>query len=194
MKIPQLRFRVPQFYGDDNWHTASVHNYPLSINNPKAVIIGVSTELPNEGTKLKSNYLWRYGFSTANSTNWYSNSTGSNGDTSITALNVGITSTSTDYSIGRGEVVESGYITTGSNGLTKTALSTIRFYTYNDWYFTPSVSVPSNSANRAIVIKFLAEYEADLPSDMYSISGTTVTWNTSHPVFTLLYGEESLAY
>ena len=194
MKIPQSRFRVPQFYGDDNWHIANVHNYQLSISNPKAVIIGVSTELPTEGIKLKSNYLWRYSFNSASSTNWYSSSAGSNGNTAITALNVGITSTSTDYKIAHGEVVESGYITTGSQGLTKTQLSTIRFYTYNNWYFTPSVSVPSNSANRAIVIKFLAEYEADLPSDMYTISGNSVTWNTSHPVFTLLYGEECLVY
>ena len=194
MKIPQSRFCVPQFYGDDNWHIANVHNYPLSISNPKAVIIGVSTELPTEGTKLKSNYLWRYGFAYADSKNWYSTSTGSNGNTEITSLGVGITSNSTNYNIAHGEVVESGYITTGSNGLTKTPLSTINFYRYNDWYFTPSVSVPNNSSDRAIVIKFLAKYEADLPSDMYTISGNTVTWNTSHPVFTLLYGEECLAY
>lgn len=34
MKIPQTRFRIPSFYGDNDWHVANLPDYPLSKQNP----------------------------------------------------------------------------------------------------------------------------------------------------------------
>jgi hypothetical protein len=40
------------------------------------------------------------------------------------------------------------------------------------------------------VCRFSADHIADLPSNMYTISGNTVTWDIDHPVYKLLEGQE----
>ena len=191
MKIPQTRFRIPSFYGDNDWHIANLPDYPLTIRDPNTVVIGVTTSLHVPLTKLKSNYLWRYGFASSSSGRWYGTSTGSNGSTSIVDLNVGVTSTSNYYSAG---VIEEAFRTEGSSTLSKVSIDTMRFSSYTSWYFTPVQSSTPTAANRAIVCKFVASYEADLPTDLYTISGTNITWNTSNPVYILLYGKDCIAY
>ncbi len=196
MKIPDIRYRSSQIFGDTNWHRVlDLSQMGLSEFNPNILVVG-QAELPlsiSSATKIKSVWLWRYGFVSANSTNYWSTSTGSNGSTSPSNWGVNV-STSPYYTVVEGNTVSDGYVTSGSNGKTAIKLESIRFSSANDWYFSPSVpSVPTN-AYRAIVCRFLAAYEADLPSDMYTISGRNITWNQDHPVYTLLVGKEVIPY
>ena len=196
MKVPQTRYKIHSFYGNTDWHVVNREDEDLSIKNPFAIYIGITTEVDlsfGAFTKLQSNWLWRHSFQNRGSNNWYSssNANGSNSSgQSITTLNVGITSTSTYYSVGNDNAVLDGYITTGTDGAQKTHISTIRFYSGTDWYFTPSVTVPNNTSDSAMVFKFSAPYTSDLPSSMYSINDRTIIWNTLNPVYKLLYGQE----
>lgn len=199
MKIPDFRYRSSDIFGDDLFHSVcDLDNIHLSRKNPLAFHIGdalIKTASPVQYTKIKSSWLWRYNFTSANSSRFYgSSSIGSNGTTSITSLNVGITSTSTYYSVGDSSAILEAYITSGSSTITSTKLESIRFSSYNNWYFTPSITYPSSSSNRAIVCRFKEDYSADLPSDIYTISGSTVTWDIEHPVYKLLEGQECFPY
>ena len=194
MKIPDIRYRSSQIFGDTNWHRVlDLSQMDLSESNPIGFVVG-QQELPSiysSVTKIKSPWLWRYGFNSYSSGRYYSTSTGSNGSTAITSLNVGVTSTTEYYVVG-GLIVEEAYRTEGS--VTKAAIETIRFGSYTSWYFTPSQSATPSAANRAIVCKFVANYEADLPDDMYTISGRNVIWNENHPIYILLYNKDVTPY
>lgn len=198
MRIPDFRYRSSDIFGDDLFHSVcDLDNIQLSRKNPLAFHIGdalIKTASPVQYTKIKSSWLWRYNFPSANNSNFWGGSSGSNGTTSITSLNVGITSTNTYYSVGSSSAILEAYITSGSSTITSTKLTSIRFSSYNDWYFTPSITYPSSSSNRAIVCRFKEDYSADLPSDIYTISGNTVTWDIEHPVYKLLEGQECFPY
>lgn len=194
-RIPEFRYISPEIFGDSEWHhVADVGQLNLSFRNPLAFHVGDSTlsTLYTGATKIKSSWLWRYGFASGNGTNFWSTSTGSNGTTPPNSWGVGVTS-GTYYTISEGSTVSEGYVTSGSNGDQLVVMTSVNFSTYNDWYFSPSVIAPS-AARRAIVCRFKADYIADLPVDMYSISENSVTWNTNHPVYFLLQGKECIPY
>lgn len=194
-RIPEFRYRSSLIFGDSNWrHIAELNQLGLSKSNPLSFCIGdiVIPSIFESPTKLKSNWLWRYNFNSANSSNYWSSYYGSNGSSTPTTWGVGV-GTSSYYSVGEGNTVSEGYVTSG-NPTGKLTLQTIRFSSYDDWYFTPSVYVPSSVFMRAIACRFLALYEADLPSDMYTISNRTVTWNVNHPIYLLLNGKECYPY
>lgn len=197
MKVPQTRYKIPTFYGDDNWHVVNREDEDLSIANPLGIYIGITTEVsPSLGafTKLQSNWCWRHNFASRTNNRFYSTSEGSNGSTAYTSLGVGITSTSTYYSVTPGAVVEYAYLTAanGSSGtnITKMTISSIRFSSYNSIYFEPTINYYPYTAQSAIVCKFKAQYIADLPTGLYTINDRTITWNTEHPTYILLYGQE----
>lgn len=206
MKIPEYRYKSSLIFGDNNWHTvAELSQLDLSEENPNNFYVGDTFIQPVYGaaTKIKSEWLWRYGFaSVSNSgstyTRFHGTSTGSNGSTKVTDLQIeGISSTSNYYSVGSGNSIEEAYNTELSSGTTiKSTTSSIRFSDYNSFYFKPSQSSSANptSANRAIVCRFRDNYEADLPSDLYTISGNTVIWTTTHPIYILLYGQKVTPY
>lgn len=197
MKVPIQRFRVPDFYGDSLWHSTTDPDYVLSIKNPFILRVGIDTVVPDSFgsfTKLRSIWLWRHSFSSANSSNFWSSSdaNGSNGSAAIGSLGVGV-SNNTWYDVSEdSNIIREAYITTGSNAsIVKYSLSRINFSSSNDWYFEPSIpSYPSTFSNRAIVARFKQDYIADLPTAMYSVSGRTITWKTNNPVYILLYGQE----
>ena len=197
MRVPQTRYRIPDFFKDDDWHIINIpDDFPLSRKNPFSVFIGDTTQIPSSFgtcTKIKSNWLWRYGFTSATATNFWSTSTGSNGSTAPGNWGVNVVA-NTWYGIFEGNTVSDGYVTSGSNGETRTKLQRIDFSSYNDWYFSPSIeTIPSSSSNRAIVCRFLATYNADLPTNMYSITNNVITWNDT-PVLRLLRGFECTPY
>ena len=197
MKVPQTRYRIPTFYGDDNWHVVNRDDEDLSITNPLGIYIGITTDVnPSLGafTKLQSNWCWRHNFASLTYNRFYSTSEGSNGSTAYTSLGVGITSTSTYYSVTPGGVVEYAYLTAANNSsgtnVTKKAISSIRFSSYNSIYFEPTVDYVPSTSRSAIVCKFKAQYIADLPTGLYTINDRAITWNTEHPTYILLYGQE----
>lgn len=197
MKVPQIRYNIPNFYGDSNWHVVNRNDEDLSITNPLGIYIGITTEInPSLGvfTKLQSNWCWRHSFSSLTYNRFYSTSEGSNGSTAYTSLGVGITSTSTYYNVTPGAVVEYAYLTAANDSsgtnITKRAILSIRFSSYNSIYFEPTVDYVPSGALSAIICKFKAQYIADLPTGLYTINNRTITWNTSHPTYILLYGQE----
>lgn len=197
MLIPDYRYRTSLVFGDSNWHSvAELEQLGLSEIDPFIFYIGQTTPSPiryPSFTKIKAPWLWRYGFSSANSGDFRGSSIGSNNSTSIGNLGVGVLN-NTWYDILDGSTVCEGYITSGSDGSTRTQLTRVKFYSYNDWYFEPSIMYPTTSTNRGIVIRFLASYVPDLPTDMYTISNGTVTWNTTHPIYILLQGKSCIPY
>lgn len=199
MKVPQYRYKSQLFFGDSSWHVYNrQEESPLSRLNPLVFHIGdtqINPALGTSFTKIKAPWLWRYNFNSANTSNyWGSSSIGSNGTTAVSSLGVNVTS-GTYYTVGEGNTVEEAYITSGSTNISSVDIVTINFSSYNDWYFTTptTITVPSSSFNRAIVARFKATYIPDLP-DMYTISGNDVTWNTSHPIYKLLEGQECTPY
>ena len=199
MKILSHQFKVPGFFGDNDWHTINLESSAsLSVISPFAVLIGVTTTIPSvygSCTKIKSNYLWRHSFTSTYSDHWSNSSYGSNGSTAVTSLGVGVTNTSTYYDVCTDQVVSEGYITSSTDGRTVSNLYKIRFYSYNNWYFNTDASIvyPTNAADRAIAVKFAANYEADLPTDAYTVSGNIITWNDSS-VVRILYGKQCTPY
>ena len=195
MRIPQTRYKIPDFFKDDNWHTINIpEEIPLSRKDPFAVYIGETTRIADRWgtcTKLKSDWLWRYNFPNASSgsTTYYSgsSSTGSNGSTYFNALGVGVSS-STWYDVGKDKnVVLEAYATSGATGQYKVSLTKIYFDYYYNINFNPSVTTPSTSANRGVVVKFKSAYSADLPSAIYTITDNVITWIDS-PILRLLKG------
>jgi hypothetical protein len=193
MKVPQTRYRIPTFYGDDNWHVVNRDDEDLSVKNPLSIYIGVTTEVsPSLGsfTKLQSNWVWRHTFNSRNSSNFWSSDSanGSNGSTNPQSMGLNISSGYNTVSLSN--AITECYITSGSSASTKFPVSTIQFSSYNDWYFTPGITAPNLASNSAIVFKTAVIYIADLPTQMYSINNRTITWNLTHPVCILLYGQE----
>ena len=193
MKVPQTRYKIPTFYGDDNWHIVNREDEDLSITNPLGIYIGITTEVnPSLGafTKLQSNWCWRHTFNSRNSSNFWSSDSanGSNGSTNPQSMGLNISS---GYNtISSSNAITECYITSGSSSSTKATILSISFSSYNDWYFTPSITAPNLASNSAIVFKTAVAYIADLPTQIYSINNRTITWNLTHPVCILLYGKE----
>lgn len=197
MLIPEFRYRTSLVFGDSDWHSvAELGQLGLSEIDPLIFYIGQTTPSPirySSFTKIKAPWLWRYGFNSANAGDFYGTSTGSNNSTAIGSLGVNVTN-NTWYNVLEGTTVCEGYITSGSDGSVRTPLTRVKFYSYNDWYFEPSITYPTTSTNRGMTIRFLANYVPDLPSNMYSISNGVVTWNTTHPIYILLQGQPCIPY
>lgn len=192
MKVPQIRYRIPTFYGDSNWHVVNRDDEDLSVNNPLGIYIGITTEVsPSLGafTKLQSNWVWRHTFNNRNSSNFWSSDT-ANGSNTSNPQSMGLNISSGYNTVGKSNAITECYITSGSSTSVKTPVLSIQFSSYNDWYFTPSITAPNLASNSAIVFKTAVTYIADLPTQRYSINNRTITWNLTHPVCILLYGQE----
>ena len=193
MKVPQTRYKIPTFYGDDNWHIVNRDDEDLSVKNPLGIYIGVTTEVsPLLGafTKLQSNWVWRHTFNSRNSSNFWSSDSANGSNGSTNPQNMGLNISSGYNTVSSSNAITECYITSGSSSSTKATVSSISFSSYNDWYFTPSITAPNLPSNSAIVFKTAAAYIADLPTQIYSINNKTITWNLTHPVCILLYGQE----
>ena len=200
MKVPHVRYKVIDFYGNEDWHTVNYkrEEYPISTETPFPVIIGETTQINSivygeNCTKIKSNWFWRYNFNSANYSNyWGSSSIGCNGTTYVSDLGLGI-SNSTWYSIGNSNTVVDAYVTSGSNGEYITKLSRVHFSGYHDYVFEPSITYASAAANRGFVCLFKSYFVTDLPSNMYSIFNNTITWYDT-PILRLLRGKLCTPY
>lgn len=183
-----MKFVIPYYkssfiFGDELEHRIVLSDYKLYNLQLR---IGVTTSLPSEATSLKSVWLWRYNFISANSSNfWYSQSEyGANGSAVPSGISEG-----SYYECDGSSLIPEAYVTSGSEDTFKTALTSIRLSSFNDWYFNPSIpSYPSSAMNRAIIMRFSDNRLWELPTDLYTLNGTSITWNTSHPLIVLLNG------
>lgn len=151
--------------------------------------IGVTTIVSDGTTALSSDYFWVYSFdSSTSSNNWYDPNyyADSSLPTGIgdsyesmgeSYLEVIMTNGSTVQNIGQ------------ENGTFRVTMSNSK----PEIYFTTPLSADGDSSLTGVIIKFnparCSPTSFQLPSDLYTISGTTVTWNTSHPLYNILYGK-----
>jgi phage tail P2-like protein len=151
---------------------------------PQLFIIGVSNTVPAGTTSIQSDYYWAYNFGMMTYSNWYypGNYVSLPPYTSSNLETVG----SSDYM----EVIEYGGISNPQINYP----SEFRLDVYNgtpEIYHSPDFGGTDNSG---VIIKFSSNVTPNtfaLPSDLYTISGTTVTWNTSHPLYPILSGKEA---
>lgn len=160
--------------------------------------IGIDTYVPAGTSTLKSKYYWFWRFSGGSS---YSNLW----TPQYYADSLNPSNPDSEYSAVPNGYYQNVWLYDGSN-VTSLSGSGITFklavYPYPDGVpeFYTSSQAQADQFNSACVIE-LAEgslvfyqNEFSLPSDSYSISGTTVTWDTSHPVIKCLYGKDFIYY
>ncbi len=159
---------------------------------PTPPVIGVDTTVPNGTTALISKYFWVYGFTqgTTLSNIW-----------SPTNYPSGMLPSDTGLQAVPGSAFAEALIWTGGMVLDCEQQGfEFRLATYNGApEFYTDDSTAQNASDCAIACRFganppLAETQFELPSDFYSISGTTVTWNTSHILYNLLYGKPTSGF
>ena len=178
--IQQFSYKNNLIFGDDNYHVLNcLQDIGLFIPS-----VGSSFNIPS-GYKIVSPYLWRYNFSSANTTNFWSSSSeyGANGSSIPSGIN-----TSTSYTVGN-SLISEAYISTTNT--TNIALTSIRLSSYNNWYFNTIPSFPSNALYRAILIRFSDNRTFDFPTNFYSLDeNNNIIWNTEHYLFSIYKNKE----
>lgn len=213
MKVPRYSYRIPDYYGDSDWHIVNIEtdNFPLSLKDPLIITVDDDFIFPSNwvGVQIKSNYMWRYGFASITQSSvypytnesgssvysymyynrHYGTSVGSNGDTSVIDLGLGVVNTNRYYAA-NGNVISNIYAVNQS--LTRSSFSFIRFSAADSWWVgnTSGTTTYPSESDRGIIVKFKNSYEANLPSDMYSTVNNKIVWNKSHPIYRLLKGLE----
>lgn len=171
---------------DNGWIDCALPVIPTNIT------IGVDSAIPPGVTGLSSEYYCFYNFSRGTDlTNlWYpqyysDNIYPSNPDPSSSTI------PSTYYS--------NVWIWDGANLYDLSANGAL--FRLNEYSLAPeiftSLSDEVDSTKCACVIEVapgaivFTQTEFSLPSDLYTISGTTITWNTSHSLYNILYGKSA---
>lgn len=153
---------------------------------PEELLIGVTTECPAGTTSLNSEYFWIYAFSNCTTANWYLPSYYQNAHPPYYEG-----TSSTLYPVG-GEKYSEVVLSNGEGGtFTPGTFCLCTYREVPEFYMDEAYSSSHADTNGAIV-KYGSQYPTqslNLPSDMYTISGTTITWNMSHPLMILLQGK-----
>ena len=159
---------------------------------PIPIVIGVTTAAPVGTTKITSGYWWLYAFNGGSS---MSNLWDPAGYASSSVL-----ATSQQEAPGGSEYEDVKFWDGASAQDFSQSALTLMIKMYNtlpEIYTSSQASV--TGANCGIIIKpgsaptWTNDREWDLPSDLYTLSGTTLTWNTSHPLYNLLFNQPGSA-
>lgn len=154
---------------------------------PMSVTVGVTTSIPAGATKIQSGWWWMDKFTGGSSMSnvWNPDEFASQ----LLANSAQETPNGYEY----GNV----YFWTGSSVLDLEDLNiSLRLATYNskpEIYTADSTAV--DGTNSGVIIEpgasptWTTDTVWDLPATLYTISGTTLTWNTSHPLYPLLVGK-----
>lgn len=158
---------------------------------PQAITIGVTNTVVAGTTTISSEYWWMYNFTSGSSMSnlWFPQSYSSQldadsaqeppGGAEFAVVRFWDGSATNDFSLWGTE---------------------LRLATYSDapeMYTTKGEAVTSSLCG--IIVKpgyaptWISEASFELPADLYTINGTSLTWNTSHPLFWLLNGESGEA-
>jgi hypothetical protein len=171
------------------WETktdAQLEAMGLSLTDPNKIIIGKTTTIQGSTTGLTSDYYWVYEFNSTSSSNWYNSHKYATNPSPVTTGSQETVSSSGPY-------VEVELSDGGGNVYMP---NTFRVDTYSsspEIYFYPEVSALDSSKCGCIVKFNPNQYSIpfNLPSGLYSISGSIITWNTSHPLYILFEGKEA---
>lgn len=152
---------------------------------PTELLIGVTTECPAGTTSLNSEYFWMYQFYHADSANWYSPVMFQNREPPFYQTD------STMYPVGGSKYLEV-ILTNGIGGtFSPTEFKLAVYNSAPEFYMYPTYT-GENFDKSGAVVRYgsdIPTQSLNLPSDMYTISGTTITWNMSHPLMILLQGK-----
>ena len=160
---------------------------------PRNVTVGVTTTIPAGATKIQSGWWWmdKFGeYSTTLRNVW-------DPDEYASVLLVQSSQDQKPNGTEYGDV----YFWTGSS-LIDLGAQGISLYLnmYPDMngrpeLYTDNSAISVQPANAGIIIEpgsnptWTSDTVWDLPATLYTISGTTLTWNTSHPLYSLLVGK-----
>ena len=154
---------------------------------PEELLIGVTTECPAGTTSLNSEYFWAYAFGRTyyGDTNWYDPSYYQNAtppyyqsDSTLTPVD------GAKYS----EVV----LTNGAGGTYSPNSFALSLYNSKPELYLDNGFGSQSSIHNGVIVKYgsdIPTQSLNLPSDMYTISGTTIWWNDNHPLMILLQGK-----
>lgn len=168
----------------ENWEICTLSGQPVTLT------VGIDTEVGANATGLDSEYYWFYQFSGGSSFGnlwkpvfYADNVSPSNPDPndeeipSVYYNNVWLWDGSQLYNM-------------NGNG------ATFRLAVYNgspEFYTSMSVNVTGYLSSCLIEIAegamVFTQGTFSLPADLYTISGTSVSWNTSHPLYAAFYGK-----
>ena len=154
---------------------------------PEELLIGVTTECPAGTTSLNSEYFWAYAFGSTyyGNTNWYDPSYYQNATPPYYQNNSTLTPVDgLKYS----EVV----LTNGAGGTYSPNSFALSLYHSIPELYLDNGFESQSSTHNGMIVKYGSDIQIqslNLPSDMYTISGTTITWDMSHPLMILLQGK-----
>ena len=159
---------------------------------PYPVTIGITTSIPAGCTRITSGFWWMYNFNGGGSL--------SNLWTPVHYASQTLLATSNQEQPGGAEYAIV-YFWNGSymEDFSQLAI-TLRLQMYNglpEMYTSSGESVTGSQCGIVVQPGYAPTWTSDnvwdLPSDLYTISGTTITWNTSHPLYNLLVGQSGSA-
>ena len=162
---------------------------------PQAITIGVTNTVKAGTTKIRSVYYWMYQFTGGSNLSnlWFPDYY----ESLLQLSGSNPTASESPYGSEFGEVlVWDGHDIVDFGNLGYTVQIGMynnkpEFYTNYNQSVTGSdccfVAQPGSSPT------WTTETEFDLPSDLYTISGTSLTWNTAHPLYMLLDGQPGIA-
>ena len=183
-------------YADDVSISCEVTMYVPVVHT---ITIGVDSTVPTGTTKIQSPYWWMYEFT--------------GGSTLSNLWNPAyyaemVTGTTSDEIVPGAEFTEAYFVGEKSNttpvvvwdfDFSQTGNS-IKIMMYNskpEFYTDDSQAVNGYHSGLLVLPApgngWINNSTFDIPSDLYTISGTTITWNTSHVLYNLFYGKQGTA-
>lgn len=179
------------------------HNVEYGVLGEESqIIVGQSTKVPSGTTSLESPYWWMYEFNSGSLTNFYLP------NFYASDLNSGSTGYTTIPSTQFNNVYIGGFDSNTPPNLLpifdvaeQSTLQGVTFQltTWNskpECYCSGAQSDPYYNYNTGVLIEptpnvtIFNPINYALPSDMYSINGTNITWNQNHKMFSLFEGRE----
>lgn len=160
---------------------------------PTTLNIGIDTDIPSSAIGLSSVYYWFYAFNGGNSY-------GNLWNPDYIADNVNPQNPDPNESSIPSSYYNNVWLYNGSNIYDMNGSGTLfRLAVYNNKpeFYTNASDISATGANSACVVEavdnqyMFGQEFFSLPSDLYTIRGTSISWNSSHVLYQILYGKEA---
>lgn len=171
------------FY-DNAWIDCTLHQIPVNAR------VGIDTECAPGTISLKSTYYWFYEFAGGGTYNnlWNPN---------YYADSVNPTNPDPDYSSIPNSYYSNVWLWNGSNifDLNSSGYTfKLAVYSGKPEFYTSNQDTVDGFISACLIelapgSPVFTQSDFSLPSDLYTINGTTITWNTSHKLYQLFYGK-----
>ena len=169
----------------------------IAIPVSQPITIGVTTTVPSGAATCQSPYWWMYHFSGGQTLSnlWQPDyfESGVTGDTTLEVV-PGDAFAEAYYDGLATPEGQPSYALTIDFAFTGNTLRLTTYSSKPEFYTDTSTRV--DKENSALIVmpatgcSWTTKTAFDLPSDLYTISGTSITWNTSHALYNILYGKQ----